>query len=364
MLLLVSPWLHADAEKHTLSARHQAIIPIAAFTAVGDLQRLEPALHQGLEDGLSVNEIKEIFIHSYAYVGFPRSLNGINTFIKVMDERQRQGLTDIVGKQASPLPEDYDATRYGHQTRNGLVGRDISKRTTGYAPFVPTIDQFLVSHLFADIFVRDIFTHQERELITISMLAAMTGTDPQLRGHLGISLRMGYSVAQLRQFIEILNSQVSAVSAQRALALLQHHKPKDLEPLEAAQLTVAKPGKPAVAPSDRFTGTARISSRFSSASEGDFGGGLVEFEPGSRTAWHTHPKGQTLIVVSGTGWVQSEGGEIQTVTKGDVVTIPPNTKHWHGATNDSAMAHVAIAAALAGQRVTWLEKVALNTNDS
>ncbi|BFM09511.1 hypothetical protein R50071_47150 [Halioxenophilus aromaticivorans] len=358
-----SPWLQASSDKNTLNPRQQAIIPIAAFTATGDLQRLEPALHQGLEHGLTVNEIKEIFIHSYAYVGFPRALNGINTFINVMDERQNNGLKDTTGKQASPLPDNYDAIEYGHQTRNALVGRDISNRTTGYAPFVPTIDNFLVRHLFADIFVRDIFSHKDRELITISMLAAMTGTDPQLRGHLGISLRVGFTAEQLGEFIQILNNQVSSVSAQRAFALLKQHNPTGLKPLPSAPLTVAKPGEATIAPADRFTGTARISFRFSSPEDGDFAGGLVEFEAGSRTAWHTHPKGQTLIVVSGTGWVQSEHGDIQTVSKGDVVTIPANTKHWHGATDKTAMTHVAIATSLAGTRVTWLEKVSLNPTD-
>ena len=89
-----------------LSAKQQRIIPIAAFTANGDVDKLRPALHEGLEAGLTVNEIKEILVQMYAYAGFPRSLNGITAFMAVMDERHAKGIKDEMGKEASPLPAD------------------------------------------------------------------------------------------------------------------------------------------------------------------------------------------------------------------------------------------------------------------
>ena len=87
------------------------------------------------------------------------------------------------------------------------------------------------------------------------------------------------------------------------------------------------------------------------------GGALVTFEPGARTAWHTHPAGQTLIVTSGTGWVQEWGGERRQIQPGDVVWIPPNVKHWHGGTATNRMSHIAITNALNGRVVEWLEQV-------
>ncbi len=84
---------------------------------------------------------------------------------------------------------------------------------------------------------------------------------------------------------------------------------------------------------------------------------LVTFEPGARTAWHTHPLGQTLIVTSGLGWAQKEGGPIEEIRPGDVVWFPPGEKHWHGATATVAMSHIAIQEALGGSNVTWMEKV-------
>jgi alkylhydroperoxidase/carboxymuconolactone decarboxylase family protein YurZ len=157
----------------TLSARQKAIIPIAAFTATGNMPPLETALSHGLDAGLTANEIKEILIHTYAYAGFPRALNGINTYMAVLDKRKAQGITDKTGKEATPMPADFDKTAYGHKVRNSLVGRDMSKPSSGYPVFTPAIDRFLVEHLFADIFYRDILNQQERELATISILAAI-----------------------------------------------------------------------------------------------------------------------------------------------------------------------------------------------
>jgi quercetin dioxygenase-like cupin family protein len=110
-------------------------------------------------------------------------------------------------------------------------------------------------------------------------------------------------------------------------------------------------------PADWFTGTVRIDSSFDRKDPARVGGATVTFEPGARTAWHTHPLGQTLIVTSGSGWVQQEGGPVEEIRPGDVVWIGPGVKHWHGATAATAMAHVAIQEKLNGSPVTWMEKV-------
>jgi quercetin dioxygenase-like cupin family protein len=111
------------------------------------------------------------------------------------------------------------------------------------------------------------------------------------------------------------------------------------------------------APVEYFTGTARIDPLFQAPEPARASAGRVTFEPGAHTAWHTHPLGQTLIITSGAGWVQSEGGPIEEVRPGDVVWIPPGEKHWHGATPTTAMTHIAIQEMLDGKNVDWLEKV-------
>jgi quercetin dioxygenase-like cupin family protein len=110
-------------------------------------------------------------------------------------------------------------------------------------------------------------------------------------------------------------------------------------------------------PTENFTGSVRIDPLFQQADPAHAGAGLVTFEPGARSAWHTHPLGQALIVVSGIGWTQCEGEPKQEIRPGDVVVCPPGIKHWHGATTTTAMSHIAVQEMLDGKNVEWLEKV-------
>lgn len=111
-------------------------------------------------------------------------------------------------------------------------------------------------------------------------------------------------------------------------------------------------------PSDWFTGTVRIDPLFAAEAPGRAIGAHVTFEPGARTAWHTHPAGQTLIVTFGRGRVQREGGPVEEIRQGDIIWFPADEKHWHGAAPDTAMSHIAIHESLNGSSVTWMEKVA------
>jgi len=344
-------------ENETLSDRQKKIIPIATFTASGNMQKLEIALSEGLDAGLTVNEIKEILVHTYAYAGFPRALNGIAIYMAVLDKRKEQGINDKTGKEATPVPSDFDRSGYGHKVRNALVGRDISKPTSGYPVFTPIMDQFLVEHLFADIFSRDVLSHQERELVTISILAAMTGTEAQLKTHLGISMNMGLSKAQLEDFAAVLKQDVSAESAERATETLNDLLGISPPVNQTKSVTVIRNGKPTKGSADYFTGHVTVESRFSSEIPNSYRGGIVNFEAGARTAWHTHPLGQTLIVISGRGLVQSEGEAVQEILPGDVVWIPANERHWHGAAPNSPMSHVAISAPRNDSTVEWMEHV-------
>ena len=113
----------------------------------------------------------------------------------------------------------------------------------------------------------------------------------------------------------------------------------------------------AIGSAEYFTGTVRIDAPFAGDEPARIGGATVTFEPGARTAWHTHPLGQTLIVTSGLGCVQRYGGPIEEIRPGDIVWIAPGEKHWHGATSTTAMTHIAIAEKLDGSAVDWMEKV-------
>ena len=128
-------------------------------------------------------------------------------------------------------------------------------------------------------------------------------------------------------------------------------------PAEPVQVTRVGSQPSGAGSAENFTGSVRVDSRFQAAAPARVGGGIVTFEPGARTAWHTHPLGQTLIVTAGVGRVQKWGDAVQEIRPGDLVWIPPGVKYWHGASPTVAMSHIAIAESLDGTAVQWMEQV-------
>ena len=204
-----------------LDARQRSIVAIASHTANGDLEALERNFAEGLKAGLTVNEIKEVLVQLYAYTGFPRSLNAIHCFMKVMDERQKAGIKDPVGKEPSPVPAGINKDEYGAKVRARLGGRDVIAPPSGYQVFAPAIDTFLKEHLFCDIFIRDNLDEQSRELATIGVLGGMTGTQGQMMFHFNAAMNTGTSQAQMRDFIRVLQAEVGAEHAQAAQSVLE-----------------------------------------------------------------------------------------------------------------------------------------------
>jgi 4-carboxymuconolactone decarboxylase len=205
---------------NSLSAKQQSIIPIAAYTAKGELQSLKSALNEGLNAGLTINEIKEVIVHLYAYCGFPRSIRGLQTFMEVLDERKAKGITDNHGAEASPINDERSKYEQGRENLEKLTGMPQSEIKSEYAAFAPVIEVFLKEHLFADIFQRDVLTFAERELVTISVLCAIGGVEPMLRSHLSICLNVGLTPEQLNEFVGINKKTVGkkeAIAAQTVL---------------------------------------------------------------------------------------------------------------------------------------------------
>lgn len=202
-----------------LSKKQEAIIPIASFTASGDLEQLKGAFHDGLDAGLTINEIKEIPIHLYAYAGFPRALNGLGTLMAVLEERKAQGITDAIGRDASPLPADKSSLELGEAVQTRLVGQPV---TGALYDFAPAVDVFLKSHLFGDLFGRDVLDYQEREIATVSALSSMDGVEPQLNAHFVLSMNTGVTEAQLEELLSILEAKADKTRSLRAKTLLQY----------------------------------------------------------------------------------------------------------------------------------------------
>lgn len=191
LLLNISSAIEAQSSKgeyQALSERQQGIVLISAYTAKGELDQLQDALHSGLDNGLTINEIKEVLVHLYAYCGFPRSIRGLQTFMAVLDDRKANGITDELGPEASPIMDQRSKYKRGVETLYELTGEKWGNPESGYGAFAPAVDRFLKEHLFADIFERDALTYQQRELVTISVLGSIDGLEPMLGSHLNLSL--------------------------------------------------------------------------------------------------------------------------------------------------------------------------------
>ncbi|MFT4274291.1 MAG: carboxymuconolactone decarboxylase family protein [Pantoea sp.] len=208
-----------DEESPTLSARQQAIPLIAAYMATSQMEKLDAALNQGLDAGLTVNEIKEVLVQLYAYTGFPRSLNALNALMKVVETRQQRGVHDMAGNEpASTIPVGDELRRVGTANQTKISGAPVQGPLFDFAP---VINQYLQTHLFGDIFARDNLDWQSRELATVGALAATPGVEAQLLSHMRASQRVGLTAGQLRQLVEILRQHGETDAAMRAGNALQ-----------------------------------------------------------------------------------------------------------------------------------------------
>jgi alkylhydroperoxidase/carboxymuconolactone decarboxylase family protein YurZ len=205
----------------TLSVKQQAIAPITAAGAVGDLPRLNVALAQGLDAGLTVSETKELLVQLYAYAGFPRSLNALGELMKVLEARRQRGVQDAPGHApVTPIPTGKDLLALGTANQTTLVGAPVSGPLFEFAP---AIDEFLKTHLFGDIFARDNLDWPSRELATVGALAAMPGVESQLQSHIRVSMNVGLNADQLRHLADVLAQRGYIDAARRVREALDRH---------------------------------------------------------------------------------------------------------------------------------------------
>jgi 4-carboxymuconolactone decarboxylase len=192
-----------------LNIKQQSIIQIASFTANGNLDKLKIVLEEALYNNLTINEINEVLVHTYAYVGFPKSIAGLMTFLDLIEKRKNDGIKDIIGKEATFIPKNIDKNEYGAKVRAQLAGLSKDPEPSGYRAFSSIMDTFLKEHLFTDIFARDILDFETRELVTISVLVSSSNIlDRFIQGHMKISMRMGLTKEQMYDFVKVIDSKV------------------------------------------------------------------------------------------------------------------------------------------------------------
>ena len=317
---------------------------IACNEARGDQSSLTVAIDRGLDAGLTVSQVKEALSHLYAYTGFPRSLNALGTLQRVLEQRKTAGKVTEDGIEASPLPADFDALKQGTEVQTRLSGRAFNY------DFCPAEDYYLKAHLFGDIFARDLLTHADRELVTVSALSGLENVMPQLQAHVRGALNMGVSEEQLRNIPVALKANGLMAEALRCEAAIAAAVDGKTDVVCAQSPWPV--GEPNTAYAQYFTGNSYLA---------PMEGGManVTFEPGCRNNWHIHHNQvQVLVCVSGRGWYQEWGKEAVELKPGVVVAIPEGVKHWHGAAADSWMQHLTYHTDVQPNASTaWLEAV-------
>lgn len=212
---------NVSQENQKLDARQKGLVSISSYTTQGDLDALSIALNEGLDAGLTINEINELLVQLYAYCGFPRSLNGINTLRKVLDERKSKGIKDEQGKEIKMHSQSGDRYERGRKVLEELTQTPQAKPAPGFGEFSPRIDAFLKEHLFADIFESDVLSYHQRELITIASLASLPGAEPQLFAHINFGMNVGVTENQLYDLFAVIEKTVGRDKAESGLNILK-----------------------------------------------------------------------------------------------------------------------------------------------
>ena len=333
-----------------LSERQQALVAIAANEARGNITQLKVALNDGLDHGLTVSEAKEALSQLYAYTGFPRSLNALGALQQVIEERSVAGKSTEAGREADPLPADYDALKQGTRVQTQLSGQPFDYQ------FAPQTDYYLKAHLFGDIFARNNLTYADREIVTVSAISALEGCEPQLVAHVGGARNMGVTDEQLHEIPLVLRQRVGEAEAIRCFAAVARvFSEPSAATVQTVDFSIWPKGEPNTAYAQYFIGNSYLAPL-----DAEHGGPVnVTFEPGCRNNWHIHHKQvQVLICVAGRGWYQEWGKPAIELRPGTVVAIPAEAKHWHGAARDSWMQHLTFHTHIEdGASNEWLEPV-------
>lgn len=317
-----------------LTARQKSLAACACVMAQGDLPKLENEVRKALNNGVTINELKEAFSQLYAYTGFPRSLNALGVLNKVISQNP-----DPKWQEGKPWtrPALWDDAKKAYE-QGKAVQTKVSGREFNY-DFCPQDDYYLKSHLFGDIFAGDILNAADREIVTVAALSGLQDVDPQLAAHKRGAVNMGNSQALVDELSSWLDKEGYTLKS-------RFYK-----------------GNPNVNYAQYFIGNSYLNplqpKNLNDGEKTVLPMSNVTFEPGCHNNWHIHHGAhQILICVSGRGWYQEWGKPAVALNPGDVIDIPEGVKHWHGAQKDSWFQHIATHVATGGAESNeWLEAV-------
>lgn len=332
-------------ESPDLTPRDRSLVTVTTLISTGKFAQVGSHTRRALDNGVTPEEIGEMITQLAFYTGWPNAISSVFEVEKVFDERGIDGISD-----ATELPAELAPDADAEAARRRSVDTSIS-------PVLPRLSHYTNEALFSDLWLRPQLSPRDRSLVTIVSLVA-TGQAEQVRFHAQRGLDNGLSREEIAGAVTHIAFYAGWPKAVSSVSVLEDvFNIDDQADSGSVQVNRAEDNRSVTAPADNFTGQVQVDTYFSAEPPARHGGAIVHFSPGARTAWHTHPLGQTLIVTEGVGRVQSEGDAVRTIRKGDVVWIPPNSRHWHGASPDARMSHVAIAEAENGSAVTWMEHV-------
>nr|WP_066779864.1 carboxymuconolactone decarboxylase family protein [Sphingomonas sp. CCH5-D11] len=324
-----------------LSPRDRSMVTVSVLIATGRTAQLEGHLGRALDNGVRPSEVAGLVTHLAWYTGWPNAVSSLQVVDRVMG-----------GRGVDPSAVQSDGTPVGLPSTDPARARGVSDTI---APTAPKLAQLTNDVLFADVWRRSDLAPRDRSLATIAALAA-NGDADQLAFHVTRGLENGLTRAEIAEAMTHLAFYAGWPKAMAAIAVLA--KTNGAREAVAEPLVIVPPGgSPQKGPAERFTGTVTVTSPFRSSGDARLGGATVTFRPGARSNWHSHPLGQLLVVTDGEGRIQVEGGDMRAIRAGDTVWTAPNVRHWHGASPDRAMTHVAISENMAGQDVSWGEPV-------
>lgn len=333
-------------ERTELPSRDRSLVTLSAIVSTGKTAQIGAHVSRALDNGVKPGEIGELITHLAFYSGWPNAISAVTETKKVFDERQ---IAPVKNSEAARIELEAAAEAARSETVSTTV-----------APTAAALADLTNRVLFGDLWQRPDLSARDRSLVTIAALIAV-GQPEQLPFHANRAMDSGLTPSEASEVLAHVAFYAGWPRAMSAVPVL-----KQVLNNRARNSGERFPGR-----SEDYSGRnwfcvssggvlhryRPVSGRYQADAPARIGGATVSFSAGARTAWHTHPLGQTLFIVSGRGLVQKEGEAVQEVGSGDVVWIPPLIRHWHGASSTGPMTHFAVAEALDGSSVTWMEKV-------
>lgn len=205
-----------------LNTKRLSIAPIGSYTAISNVKDLKTAINNGLDNGLTINELKEIFLQLIAYCGFPRGLRGISACLEVLEERKAKGIHDVQGCDPSPITDTRSKYDRGEEVQMLVSGWSKEELRSGMLGFYSKVDILLKEYVFADIYDSDVLNYADREIATVSAQMVMDGIDPMVQSHIGAAMNVGLNEEEVRQLIDLIEKEFGVERADKCRKMLDN----------------------------------------------------------------------------------------------------------------------------------------------